>query len=211
MLIKEHLHAVANTRDHAHTGQRFNRKTDRVPWSIGSSNIMPYCWLNPFCGAAKLDELKREEEEPRRKEKSQLECLFLLRGLTWRRLREPETDGVFIHTCEEIRETTKRSCIRRKLIWIPVPFSFSSFFPRAFWKTGRGVARANIQSFGKFVDFLTIDLYHPIPHVIYFIRIKENRRNNCLINCKYISYFPFCINALFFRIFAQIYLIYSVA
>lgn len=175
MLIKGHSHAVANARSRAYraTFQPENWQGAVIDRLIKHHAILLTESLLRGCEAGRAEARRRSK----RKEKSQLECLFLLRGLTWRRLREPETDGVFIHTCEEIRETTKRSCIRRKLIWIPVSFPFSSFFPRTFWK-----------------NFLE----------------KENRRNNCLINCKYISYFPFCINALFFWIFAQIYLIYSV-
>lgn len=73
-------------------------------------------WIR-FCGGGGPGQSGGGRKGEREREKW-LGCLFLLRGLTWRRLREPETDGVFIHGCEEIRETTKRSCIRWKLIWI---------------------------------------------------------------------------------------------
>lgn len=40
---------LTHTRTHTRTGCNVSpRRTDRGPWSIGSSNILPYCWLNPF-------------------------------------------------------------------------------------------------------------------------------------------------------------------
>ena len=146
--------ARAHTHTHNNAGCNISpRRTDRGPWSIGSSNILPYCWLNPFLrwwrAWTKWRRQEREREREREREKW-LGCLFLLRGLTWRRLREPETDGVFIHGCEEIRETTKRSCIRWKLIWIL--FSLPPF-QRGFFKRTDNFRDVWSKSFGKVFTF----------------------------------------------------------
>lgn len=98
---------------------------------------------------AGLDKVEEAGKGEREREKW-LGCLFLLRGLTWRRLREPETDGVFIHGCEEIRETTKRSCIRWKLIWIL--FSLPPF-QRRFFKRTDNFRDVWSKSFGKVFTF----------------------------------------------------------
>ena len=99
-------------------------------------------------GLDKVEEAGKGERE--REREKWLGCLFLLRGLTWRRLREPETDGVFIHGCEEIRETTKRSCIRWKLIWIL--FSLPPF-QRRFFKRTDNFRDVWSKSFGKVFTF----------------------------------------------------------
>ena len=102
-------------------------------------------------GVAGLDKEEEAGKGEREREREKwLGCLFLLRGLTWRRLREPETDGVFIHGCEEIRETTKRSCIRWKLIWIL--FSLPPF-QRRFFKRTDNFRDVWSKSFGKVFTF----------------------------------------------------------
>ena len=106
-------------------------------------------WIR-FCGGGGPGQSGGGRKGREREREKWLGCLFLLRGLTWRRLREPETDGVFIHGCEEIRETTKRSCIRWKLIWIL--FSLPPF-QRRFFKRTDNFRDVWSKSFGKVFTF----------------------------------------------------------
>ena len=73
--------ARAHTHTHNNAGCNVSpRRTDRGPWSIGSSNILPYCWLNPFLRWWRAwTKWRRQERERERERKVVRVSIFI----TW--------------------------------------------------------------------------------------------------------------------------------